>query len=137
MALNGLHAISAAQEDFPFFGLVNFAGIGDYNYRPVESNDMVEKYQDTLTWTRGRQTSPRGKSTSQTVVGGVRTSIHVAALVDTNILVYVFDSNSPRKQGVATELLDRGVQDGSLRVPHQAIVERHAAFVSARSVARS
>ncbi len=47
---------SAAQEDFPWFGLVNFAGIGDSNYRPVASNDMVEKYQDNLTWTGGRHT---------------------------------------------------------------------------------
>ncbi len=54
--IKGLHAISAAQEDFPWFGFVNFAGIGDSNYRPVESNDMVEKYQDTVTWTHGRHT---------------------------------------------------------------------------------
>ena len=41
---------------FPFFGLTNFAagGVGDANYRPVISPDMVEKYQDNVTWIKGR-----------------------------------------------------------------------------------
>jgi len=56
----------------------------------------------------------------------------VAALVDTNILVYRFDSASPRKQTVATELLRRGVADDSLRIPHQAIVEFVAAVTRPR-----
>jgi len=47
----------------------------------------------------------------------------VAALVDTNILVYRFDPRFPDKQKRATEILRRGITDGSLRVPHQAIVE--------------
>jgi predicted nucleic acid-binding protein len=51
----------------------------------------------------------------------------VAALVDTNILVYRFDSASPRKQTIARELLRRGIAEDSLRVPHQAIVEFVAA----------
>jgi predicted nucleic acid-binding protein len=51
----------------------------------------------------------------------------VAALVDTNVLVYRFDPAFPRKQARATELLRRGVAEGSLRVPHQAVIE----FVSA------
>jgi predicted nucleic acid-binding protein len=51
----------------------------------------------------------------------------VAALVDTNILVYRFDSRFPEKQETATELLREGIQTDSLRVPHQAIVEFVAA----------
>jgi predicted nucleic acid-binding protein len=51
----------------------------------------------------------------------------VAALVDTNILVYRFDSRFPEKQTTATELLRAGIQTDSLRVPHQAIVEFVAA----------
>jgi predicted nucleic acid-binding protein len=51
----------------------------------------------------------------------------VAALVDTNVLVYRFDPRDPRKQDVATQLLRRGIRDGSLRIPHQAIVEFVAA----------
>jgi predicted nucleic acid-binding protein len=47
----------------------------------------------------------------------------VAALVDTNVLVYRFDPRFPEKQGVATELLRRGIADDSIRLPHQAIVE--------------
>ena len=49
-------ALSAGDEGFPFFGLTNFAagGVGDANYRPVISPDMVEKYQDNLTWIKGR-----------------------------------------------------------------------------------
>jgi predicted nucleic acid-binding protein len=56
----------------------------------------------------------------------------VAALVDTNILVYRFDSASPLKQKIATELLRRGIADDSLRVPHQAIVEFVAAVTRPR-----
>ncbi len=47
----------------------------------------------------------------------------MAALVDTNVLVYRFDPRFPHKQSIATELLRKGIADGSLRVPHQAIVE--------------
>jgi predicted nucleic acid-binding protein len=53
----------------------------------------------------------------------------VAALVDTNVLVYRFDSRFPQKQRQATELLRRGLSEDAVRVPHQAVVE----FVSAVS----
>jgi predicted nucleic acid-binding protein len=53
----------------------------------------------------------------------------VAGLVDTNVLVYRFDSRFPSKRRIATELLRRGLAEDSLRVPHQAIVE----FVAAAS----
>jgi len=51
----------------------------------------------------------------------------VAALVDTNVLVYRFDSRFPRKQAIATDLLRRGLREDSVRIPHQAIVEFIAA----------
>ena len=51
----------------------------------------------------------------------------MAALVDTNILVYRFDNRFPDKQSIATETLRRGILEDSLRVPHQAIVEFIAA----------
>lgn len=51
----------------------------------------------------------------------------MAALVDTNVLVYRFDSRFPEKRKVATELLRRGIAEDSVRVPHQAIVEFIAA----------
>ncbi len=47
----------------------------------------------------------------------------MAALVDTNVLVYRFDPRFPVKQTAARELLRRGVAQGSLRLPHQAVVE--------------
>jgi len=47
----------------------------------------------------------------------------VAGLVDTNVLVYRFDARFPEKQRIATGLLRRGIAEGSLRLPHQAIVE--------------
>ena len=47
----------------------------------------------------------------------------MAALVDTNILVYRYDYRYERKQRIATEVLRRGADDGSVRVPHQAIIE--------------
>jgi predicted nucleic acid-binding protein len=51
----------------------------------------------------------------------------VAALVDTNILVYRFDPRFPEKQEIAMEVLRRGVREDSVRVPHQAIIEFVAA----------
>ena len=47
----------------------------------------------------------------------------MAALVDTNILVYRFDHRFPTKQRIATEILRRGIAEDSVRLPHQAIVE--------------
>jgi predicted nucleic acid-binding protein len=47
----------------------------------------------------------------------------VAALVDTNVLVYRFDSRFPEKQARATEVLRRGIREDAVRIPHQAIVE--------------
>lgn len=51
----------------------------------------------------------------------------MATLVDTNVLVYRFDPRFPAKQRTATELLRQGIADGSLRLPHQAVVEFVAA----------
>jgi predicted nucleic acid-binding protein len=51
----------------------------------------------------------------------------VAALVDTNVLVYRFDGRFPGKQRVARELLRRGIAEDSIRIPHQAVVEFVAA----------
>jgi predicted nucleic acid-binding protein len=51
----------------------------------------------------------------------------VAALVDTNILVYRFDGRFPEKQKIATHILRMGIIEDSVRVPHQAIVEFVAA----------
>ena len=47
----------------------------------------------------------------------------MAALVDTNILVYRYDPRFPIKQARATELLRTGIADRSLVLPHQALVE--------------
>lgn len=51
----------------------------------------------------------------------------MAALVDTNILVYRFDGRFPEKRKIATEILRRGIAEDSIRLPHQAIVEFIAA----------
>jgi predicted nucleic acid-binding protein len=47
----------------------------------------------------------------------------VAGLVDTNILVYRYDSRFPARQSCATELLRKGIADNSLILPHQALIE--------------
>jgi len=59
----------------------------------------------------------------------------MSALVDTNVLVYRHDPRDPAKQRVARALLRKGLEQGVLRIPHQAIVE----FVQAvtRPVGRS
>jgi predicted nucleic acid-binding protein len=51
----------------------------------------------------------------------------VAALVDTNVLVYRFDPRFPEKQRRATALLRQGVVEDAIRVAHQALVEFVAA----------
>jgi predicted nucleic acid-binding protein len=51
----------------------------------------------------------------------------VAALVDTNILVYRFDPRDERKQRIANELLRTGIADDTIRIAHQALVEFLAA----------
>jgi predicted nucleic acid-binding protein len=51
----------------------------------------------------------------------------VAALIDTNVLVYRYDDRFPDKQEVATSLLRNGLAGDSVRLPHQAIVEFVAA----------
>ncbi len=56
----------------------------------------------------------------------------MAALVDTNVLVYRFDSRDPRKRRIAQKLLRAGVADGSLRLPHQAVIEFVAATTRSR-----
>lgn len=48
-------------------------------------------------------------------------------LIDTNILVYRYDSRFPDKRSVADDLLRAGIADGTARIPHQAIVEFVAA----------
>ena len=49
------------------------------------------------------------------------------ALIDTNILIYRYDERFPDKQSSASDVLREGIVNGSLRIPHQAIVEFVAA----------
>jgi hypothetical protein len=59
--IQGLAGLSPSLEGFPIFSFTNgISGVGDSNYRPVISPDMVEKYQDTVTLTRGKQTIVAG-----------------------------------------------------------------------------
>jgi predicted nucleic acid-binding protein len=51
----------------------------------------------------------------------------MAALVDTNVLVYRYDGRFPDKQRIATALLREGITRDAVRVPHQAILEFVAA----------
>lgn len=51
----------------------------------------------------------------------------VAALIDTNVLVYRYDPRFPEKQAVAERVLREGIRNDTIRVPHQAIVEFVAA----------
>jgi len=51
----------------------------------------------------------------------------VAALIDTNVLVYRVDPRDPRKQRLATETLRARLGDDATRIAHQAVVEFVAA----------
>ena len=59
--------------------------------------------------------------------GASSTSVATRSLIDTNILVYRYDPRFPDKQRIATGLLRDGIVDGTMRLPHQAIVEFVAA----------
>lgn len=61
------------------------------------------------------------------MAGNERTCTSVAGLIDTNILVYRFDPRFPAKQEIATALLRRGIDENSLRLAHQAVIEFVAA----------
>lgn len=56
----------------------------------------------------------------------------MAALVDTNVLVYRYDGRDARKQEIARELLRNGVADRSLRIAHQAVIEFYAVVTRGR-----
>ena len=45
------------------------------------------------------------------------------SLIDTNILIYRYDERFPDKQSIASNVLREGIDSGSVRIPHQAIVE--------------
>ncbi len=51
----------------------------------------------------------------------------MASLVDTNVLVYRYDQRFSEKREIAAELLRRGIWDGDLLLPHQAVIEFVAA----------
>lgn len=61
----------------------------------------------------------------------------MAALVDTNVLVYRFDPRFPKKQRKAGAILRRGIAEDSIRVPHRAIVEFVAAVTRPLSGGKS
>jgi predicted nucleic acid-binding protein len=54
------------------------------------------------------------------------------ALADTSVLVYAFDARFPEKRRRAVDLLSKGTTDGTIRLPHQAIVEFMAATTRRR-----
>ena len=61
----------------------------------------------------------------------------MAALIDTNILIYHFDSRYPSKQKTVAELLRAGARDGSLRIPHQTLMEFVAVLSRIKVAGRS
>jgi len=56
LGIDNLSAISPPFEGFPYIQISGFSALGDGIYRPLYYPDMVEKYQDNLTWTHGKQT---------------------------------------------------------------------------------
>ena len=55
--IQGLAPLQPSLAGFPNFQFTNGTQpVGDSNYRPVISPDMIEKYQDTVTYTKGRET---------------------------------------------------------------------------------
>ena len=58
--VQGLTGYSPTSIGFPIFGFNNYSTIGDSEYRPVISPDMIETYADGLTWTHGKHTTHVG-----------------------------------------------------------------------------
>jgi hypothetical protein len=58
--IQNLNGYSANSIGFPIFSFVNYSTIGDSEYRPVISPDMVETYGDTMTWTHGQHSTKFG-----------------------------------------------------------------------------
>ena len=56
----------------------------------------------------------------------------MAALIDTNVLIYAFDPRTPWKQATAKRILRDGLADEDLLLPHQAVVEFVAATIRPR-----
>ena len=54
--IDNFQAIGPEYEAFPFFGISGFGSVGDAGYRPATYPDMVEKYQDNLSWVHGKHT---------------------------------------------------------------------------------
>jgi len=47
----------------------------------------------------------------------------MAGLVDTNILVYAYDKRDPEKRSRARDFLERGIEERSLVLSHQTVLE--------------
>lgn len=54
--INNLTGFGPQFESDPLFILSNYTYAGNFPYHPQDNNDMVETYQDNLTWTHGRHT---------------------------------------------------------------------------------
>ena len=80
---------------------------------------------------RARRSGVKRSAPRRPVKGGVvgidRSSTDVTSLIDTNVLVYRYDARFPEKQNLATDLLRSGIEDNSIRVPYQAVLEFVAA----------
>ena len=48
------------------------------------------------------------------------------AFLDTNVLVYLYDTDAPEKQGAARRVLDHGADDGGLVISTQVLQEFYA-----------
>ncbi len=83
--VQGLAPLSPSLAGFPIFGFKNgTSGLGDSNYRPVISPDMVEKYQDTVTFTKGKQTMVFGADIQPWQVFGEEASFSPHGELDFN-----------------------------------------------------
>lgn len=76
---------------------------------------------------RRNDNAERGAPFPANAIGHERISTIVAALVDTNVLVYRFDPRDRRKQEIAGSLLRTGIATDSIRIPHQALIEFYRA----------
>jgi hypothetical protein len=58
--IKDLVPVVSGSEGFPLFVPVNFATVGDSNNQPLTSPDMIETYQDNITWVHNRHSVVAG-----------------------------------------------------------------------------
>ena len=82
--IQNLAASAPQYEKYPAFGFSNFGGLGDSGYFPDVLNDRVEKFEDTVTKIKGKQTIVVGADINFWQTPGVEDPIQLNGTISYN-----------------------------------------------------